>query len=82
MKTIQMTMDSELIERVDARARSLGTSRSAFAREALREALRRHEERELEARHVAGYRRMPPEPGEFDVPEADHAWGDAPWGDD
>ena len=77
-----MTIDSELIERVDARARRLGTTRSAFAREALREALRRHDERELEERHVAGYRRVPPRPGEFDIPEADHAWGDDAWGDE
>ena len=41
MKTIQMTMDGELIERIDARVKRLGTTRSAFAREALREALRR-----------------------------------------
>ncbi len=82
MKTIQMTMDSELIERVDARVKRLGTTRSAFAREALKDALRRYEERELEERHVAGYRRTPTRPGEFDIPEADHAWGDDAWSDD
>ncbi len=81
MKTIQMTMDSALIERVDARVRRLGTTRSAFTRDALRDALRRHEERELEERHIAGYRRTPARPGEFDVPEADHAWGDDGWSD-
>lgn len=82
MKTIQMTMDTELIDRVDARVKRLGITRSAFAREALREALRRLDERELEERHIAGYRRAPPKPEEFDVPEADHAWGDDPWSDD
>lgn len=82
MKTIQMTMDSELVERIDARVKRLGTTRSAFAREALREALRRQEERELEERHVAGYRRLPSKPGEFDIPESDHAWGDEAWSDD
>lgn len=81
MKTIQMTMESELVERIDARVKRLGTSRSAFARDALREALSRQEEKELEERHVAGYRRVPPVPGEFDIPESDHAWGDDAWSD-
>ncbi len=82
MKTIQMTMDSELIARVDARVKRLGTTRSAFAREALRDALRRLDERELEERHVAGYLRHPVKADEFDGPEADHAWGDEAWGAD
>ena len=82
MKTIQMTMDGELIERIDARVKRLGTTRSAFAREALREALRRLDEKDLEERHVAGYRRHPVSAGEFDVPDADLAWGDSAWNAD
>lgn len=80
MKTIQMTMENELVERVDARVKRLGTTRSAFAREALKDALRRLDEKELEERHVEGYRRYPVKPGEFEIPEADHAWGDDAWG--
>ena len=76
MKTIQMTMDNELVERVDARAKGLGTTRSAIARDAVRDAHKRLDEKELEERHVAGYERDPAQPGEFDVPEDDHAWGD------
>ncbi len=82
MKTIQMTMESELVARIDARVKRLGTTRSAFARHALKEELRRQEEKELEERHIAGYRRLPPRPDEFDIPESDHAWGDEAWGDD
>ncbi len=82
MKTIQMTMENELVERVDARVKALGTTRSAFARDALRDALTRLDEKELEARHVAGYTRDPAEPGEFDIPEGDHAWGDEAWSSD
>jgi len=82
MKTIQMTMENELVDRVDARVKFLGTTRSAFARQALRDALSRLDEKELEERHVAGYRREPERPGEFDVPETDHAWGDEAWSDD
>lgn len=76
MKTIRLTIDAELVERVDAYVKQLGTTRSAFAREALREALRRLDEKELEEQHVAGYQREPVSPGEFDVPDADLAWDD------
>ena len=48
MKVIQMTMDNELVERIDARVKALGTTRSAFASEALRDALKRLDEKELE----------------------------------
>lgn len=77
-----MTMDDELVNRVDARVKALGTTRSAFARDALRDALKRLDEKELEERHVAGYKRGPVQPGEFDIPEGDHAWGDAAWRSD
>ena len=79
MKIIQMTMESALVERVDARVRRLGTTRSAFTREALKDALRRLDEKELEERHIEGYRGDPVRPGEFEVAEADHAWGDDAW---
>ena len=40
MKTVQMTLDEDLIKSVDKAARQLHTTSSAFAREALREALK------------------------------------------
>ena len=82
MKTIQMTMENELVAQVDARVKRLGTTRSAFAREALRDALKRLDEKDLEEQHIAGYHRDPVKPGEFDVPETDHAWGDDAWSAD
>ena len=81
MPTVQMTMDPELLARVDQVARKLRTTRSSFTRDALRAALRRHEQAELEARHVAGYRKQPPSRAEFDVPDRDRAWGDEAWDD-
>ena len=48
MKTVQMTLDDDLVREVDRLSRKLGTTRSAFARDALREALRRRAEAELE----------------------------------
>ena len=82
MKIIQISMDTELAARVDECARRLGSTRSGFTRDALRDALRRHEERELEERHRAGYRETPPQSGEFEVPEEDWAWGDEAWSDE
>ena len=77
-----MTIEDELVERVDARVKALRTTRSAFARDALRDALKRLDEKDLEERHVAGYRRDPVKRGEFDIPDGDHAWGDEAWSAD
>ena len=79
MRTIQITMDAELAAQVDDCARRIGATRSGFTRDALRAALQRIQEKELEERHRAGYRTTPCEPGEFEVAEEDHAWGDEAW---
>ena len=81
MRTIQITIDDELVERVDKRAKRIGATRSGFARQALRAALARYEEAEQEARQRAGYRRIPPTPQEFAIPDEDHTWGDDAWED-
>ena len=54
-------------------------TRAAFAREALRKAARLEtafDENELDRRHREGYERIPVHPGEFDVSDAERAWGD------
>jgi metal-responsive CopG/Arc/MetJ family transcriptional regulator len=71
-----MTLDTELVDAVDKAARKLGTTRSAFTREALRVALRRVHERSLEARHREGYRRRPVRRGEFSDWEKEQVWID------
>jgi metal-responsive CopG/Arc/MetJ family transcriptional regulator len=80
MRTIQMTLDDDLVNDVDDAVRRLKTSRSAFTRDALRQALKRHHTLVLEEKHRAGYARKPVRPGEFDVWEKEQAWGD-PWSD-
>jgi metal-responsive CopG/Arc/MetJ family transcriptional regulator len=74
MKTVQMTLDEELVTAVDRVVRRLGTSRSAFAREALREALRRVRVRSLEQKQRDGYARKPVRRGEFDAWEREQTW--------
>lgn len=69
-----MTLDEDLVEAVDRAAKSLGTTRSAFAREALREALARQRVERLERKHREGYARRPVRRGEFDGWEREQAW--------
>lgn len=76
MKTVQMTLDEDLVRRVDRTVERLGTSRSAFTRDALRAALERRRVQEMEEQHRKGYARHPVEPEEFDVWETEQAWGD------
>jgi metal-responsive CopG/Arc/MetJ family transcriptional regulator len=67
MKTIQMTLDDKLVETVDALAKELKITRSAFTRKALREALRRNQIKRLEEKHRRGYERYPTDQYEFSV---------------
>ncbi len=74
MRTVQMTLDEELVAKVDRAARKLGTTRSGFARQALKDALRRLDLRRLEAKHRRGYAARPVRRGEFDVWESEQVW--------
>ncbi|HAK94164.1 MAG TPA: CopG family transcriptional regulator [Planctomycetes bacterium] len=77
MRTVQLTLDEKLVREVDAAATTLGTTRSGFTREALREALERMRERELERKQREGYRCKPVRGKEFKPWEREQAWGDA-----
>ena len=76
MKTVQMTLEEDLVRRVDRAARRLGTTRSGFTRKALRDALGQLAQRELEERHRRGYEAKPVAKGEFDSWEKEQAWPD------
>jgi metal-responsive CopG/Arc/MetJ family transcriptional regulator len=76
MRTVQMTLDPRLVASVDRVAKRLGMTRSGFARKALREALERIRDEELERRHREGYARKPVRRGEFDAWEREQAWPD------
>ena len=68
-----MTLDEALVEAVDSAARRLGTTRSAFTRKALTDALERVRVEALEKRHRRGYERHPVRPGEFSGWEQEQA---------
>lgn len=76
MQTVQMTLDEELVSEVDEVAARLGTSRSAFTRDALRLALTELRERELEMRHREGYIRHPVQTDEVSDWEDEQVWVD------
>ncbi|MGD0654960.1 MAG: CopG family transcriptional regulator [Thermoguttaceae bacterium] len=76
MKTVQMTLDEDLVAAVDRLARRLKTTRSAFARDALREALANYRVKELEQKHRLGYQKHPVDSGEFDIWQTQQQWGD------
>jgi metal-responsive CopG/Arc/MetJ family transcriptional regulator len=76
MRTVQMTLDERLVDRVDRAARKLGKTRSAFTRDALRDALARLATLEKERRHRRGYEANPVRAGEFDDWSKEQAWPD------
>ncbi len=76
MKTVQMTLDDDLVKAVDRVSKELRTSRSAFTRKALRDALARYSLEQLERKHRRGYERYPTTDDEFSLWEAEQAWGD------
>lgn len=74
MRTVQMTLDEELIERVDRAARRLKTSRSAFTRQALQEALKHIHTLQREAQHRRGYATHPVANDEFSEWADEQVW--------
>lgn len=77
MKTVQMTIDEELLEAVDMTVRDLGASRSAFLRDALQQALKRLQIAAMERQHITGYERYPVEQGELDGWQNEQIWEEA-----
>ena len=76
MRTVQMTLDEDLVKEVDAIASELQTTRSAFARNVLREAVKRYNIRRLELKHRQGYAVQPVNKEELSVWEKEQNWGD------
>ena len=76
MRTVQMTLEDDLVETVDNVAKRMHTTRSGFTRVALREALKRLEIARLEGKHRRGYAARPVVTDEFSVWEKEQKWGD------
>lgn len=76
MRTIQMTLDDDLVNMVDRIVKDLNTNRSAFTRQALREAIDQYNIRKLENEHRKGYEKIPVTDDEFSIWEDEQNWGD------
>ena len=76
MRTVQMTLDEDLIHAVDSVAKELHMTRSAFTRSALQRAIARIRMEKLEEKHRQGYLKKPVSEGEFSVWEEEQKWGD------
>lgn len=76
MKTVQMTLNDDLIREVDKLAKKLHTTRSGFARAALKKAVRQYESYRMELKHRKGYERLPVDKDEFSAWENEQEWGD------
>ena len=76
MRTIQMTLDDDLVKKVDNIAKELNSTRSAFTRDALRDAVKHYNIRHLEMKHRKGYANHPVNKDEFSVWENEQNWGD------
>jgi len=76
MRTVQLTLEDDLVTAVDRVAGQRRQSRSAFTRDALRAALAKLEVRALEQQHREGYLRQPVKPSEFSEFEDEQAWID------
>ncbi len=76
MRTIQMTLDEDLVDAVDRVVRKLHTTRSAFTRKALKDAIKQVNIDLLEKKHKRGYERYPVAKTEFSIWESEQEWGD------
>ena len=76
MRTVQMTLEDALVKSVDQAVKKLHTTRSAFARLALKDALRNLKTKQLEDQHRQGYQAHPATRAEVGVWEKEQAWCD------
>ena len=76
MRTVQMTLDDDLVKEVDRVAKEMKTTRSAFTRAALQAAIRDLKLKRLEKKHRKGYERYPAAADEFDAWHDEQAWGE------
>ena len=77
MKTIQITIDEELLQRVDQATQYQNLARSQFIRNALEAALRQIVIEELERKQAEGYARFPETADEFGAWTSEQAWEEA-----
>ena len=76
MKLIELTLNEPLVEQIEQGARLTGQPESEFVQQLIRCSLHEGTTAELERQKMEAYRRLPVQPGEFDVWETEQAWGE------
>ncbi len=76
MRTIQMTLDDDLVDAVDKVVKKLRMTRSAFTRQALRNAIAQANIKQMENKHKRGYEKKPVNKSEFSIWESEQEWVD------
>lgn len=76
MKTIQMTIDDDLLGKLDRMVKAINISRSAFIRKSIQHYLANVNIQELEKKHREGYSKNPVQKNEFSVWESEQVWVD------
>jgi metal-responsive CopG/Arc/MetJ family transcriptional regulator len=71
-----MTLDDDLVDAVDKIVKKLKTTRSAFTRRALRNALTQANIKQMENKHKKGYEMKPVSRSEFSIWESEQEWID------
>ena len=67
MKTLQMTIDDELLKSLDSIVEKMNTTRSLFTQDVLKDAIRKYHIKFLEQKHKEGYKRQPAAENEFSI---------------
>ncbi len=71
-RTIQITIEDSMLEKVDQAVEQLNISRSAAIRAALAQWLHERRMEELDRQTEEGYRRIPAHPDEFYIAPSQH----------
>jgi metal-responsive CopG/Arc/MetJ family transcriptional regulator len=72
-----MTLEDDLVQAVDKIVKQMHTTRSAFTRKALRDAVNNYKLSQLEQKHRKGCKKHPAGSDEFSVWEDEQKWGDS-----
>ncbi len=82
VKTIQITIEASMLEKVDRLVQELNITRSAAVRQALLQWLHDRHMEELDRQTEEGYKRIPARPDEFYIaPDKRPKFEDWPWED-
>jgi metal-responsive CopG/Arc/MetJ family transcriptional regulator len=72
-----MTLEDDLVQTVDKIVKQMHTTRSAFTRAALKDAINNFKITQLEQKHRKGYEKQPVSKEEFSVWENEQEWKDS-----